>query len=473
MIPVYKPYLPSYVLKYAHDVIDSGWISCRGPYVEKTTEKLQELLNVKHALLVSNGTCATHLVAKGLKYKYNNINNIIVPNNVYVAAWNSFLYDGQFDLEVLDTDLDTWNADLSSLEVKENSALLAVHNIGNVINIPRLKEKYPSLLIVEDNCEGFLGKYDNKYSGTESLLSSISFFGNKNITSGEGGAVLTNDDDIFDYITKVYGQGMTKTKFIHDTLGYNYRMTNVQAAILYGQLKHLNEILYRKEVVFDTYKRLLSGLEDKIAFQKVEEGTKHSNWMFGIRIKGNVSYNKAEKYFTDCGVEIRPMFYDIDYHKHISISKDNRKTKNGLLLNDEVIILPSYPTLTLDELQYICNCIKNYVNINKNNLIGPELVSRPKLYRTLTCPTGAHGGDYIGRYYYSSYDLRTEELRKVINSINNGLYKTNNDVFSILSKFEYFRNTPGFIKENHNNYVENIIEEADKVINDYYDSLEK
>ena len=126
--------------------------------------------------------------------------------------------------------------------IDDNTAILVVHNIGNIINVPKLKLEFPNTVILEDNCEGFLGKYDNKYTGTESFASSISFFGNKTITSGEGGAFITNDDDVFEYINKIKSQGQSNEKFIHDVLGYNYRMTNIQAAILYGQLDSLSEI---------------------------------------------------------------------------------------------------------------------------------------------------------------------------------------------------------------------------------------
>ena len=114
---------------------------------------------------------------------------------------------------------------------------MIVHNIGNVIDVPMLKNRFPNTIFIEDNCEGFLGKYGDKYTGTDSFASSISFFGNKTLTSGEGGAFITNDCDVFEYINKIKSQGQSNEKFIHDVLGYNYRMTNVQAAILLGQLE--------------------------------------------------------------------------------------------------------------------------------------------------------------------------------------------------------------------------------------------
>lgn len=121
--------------------------------------------------------------ALSLKYKYPHI-KIIVPNNVYVCAWNSFLFDKEYELVPIDADINTWNFDLDKLEsvIDETSAVLIVHNIGNIINVPNLKKRFPNTIFLEDNCEGFLGKYNDKYTGTESFIFSF-FFGNKTLTS--------------------------------------------------------------------------------------------------------------------------------------------------------------------------------------------------------------------------------------------------------------------------------------------------
>ena len=260
MIPIYKPFFTEDNLKYAHKAIRSGWVSSHGEYLDLTKEKLKEITNYKKIILTNNGTSSTHLLALALKYKHPKIKKIIVPNNVYVAAWNSFLFDKNYELIPIDCDLDTWNFDLSSIEknLDENTAILVVHNIGNVINVPKLKLEFPNTVILEDNCEGFLGKYEGKFTGSDSLCSSISFFGNKTITSGEGGAFITSDDDVFEFINTTKNQGQSDIKFIHNILGYNYRMTNVQAAILYGQLCDLKEIQERKEFIFDEYKKILT-----------------------------------------------------------------------------------------------------------------------------------------------------------------------------------------------------------------------
>jgi len=365
MIPVYKPYLPKEALKYAHDAIDSTWLSSKGKYLSLVSEKLQELLGVKHALLVNNGTSATHLVAKGLKFHNKDIENIIAPNNVYVAALNSFLYDNNYVLHTIDANLDTWNFDLDQVEAQakyfQNAAILIVHNVGNIINVPWLKYKNPNILFVEDNCEGFLGKYGSQHTGTVSLLSSISFFGNKNITSGEGGCVLTNDTDIFEYLNCVQGQGQSKEKFVHCELGYNYRMTNVQAALLYGQLQIVDEIIRKKQSVFSLYTSLFKHNE-KIILQQHDERTTSANWMFGLRVLDS-QYKIAEKFFSQHNIEIRPMFYPASAHNHL-INNPNifiGDEYNSKTLNEECIILPSFPELSVEEINYITKTVDEYI----------------------------------------------------------------------------------------------------------------
>ncbi len=319
MINVYKPYLPPKSLKYAHDALDSSWISSQGKYLELVKEKISDFLGIKYVILTNNGTAANHLMAKGLKFKYNWIKNILVPNNVYVAAWNGFLFDrGDYRLVNVDTDLDTWNIDLESYNIEKyrSDAVLVVHNLGNIVNVPNLRKDDPLKIFVEDNCEGFGGKYFKKYSGTESFISTISFYANKNVTSGEGGAVITNDQDVYEYMKTLWGQGQSSEKFIHVYMGYNYRMTNVQAAILLGQLEIYPEIKERKENIFYTYRNLLSNI-DNVRLQKITENTEHSNWMFGIRILGNKDYKTTEHFFLKNGIEIRPFFYSIQRHNYL------------------------------------------------------------------------------------------------------------------------------------------------------------
>ena len=364
MIPIYKPYLPKQSLEHAISAINSGWISSLGNYKNLSSNKLCNILKVNNVILTANGTVASHLLIKALRYKYPNIKKIIIPNNVYVAAWNILFYDqNDYEIITVDANLNTWNADYSSIKLDENEkniAFLIVHNMGNVINVPALKRKYKNAIFIEDNCEGIFGEYDGSASGTQSLCSSLSFFGNKNLTTGEGGALVVNDDELYNYLYKLHGQGQTETRFIHDELGYNYRMTNVHAALLLGQLELYEEIKQIKINIFNKYKQQLTGIPG-IFWQEEEPGCSHSYWMFGVRIEGNVSYSKTKEFFDKKGIETRPLFYPITHHRHLSHIKST--TKNAERLNNECVILPSYPELTDLEIEYISDCVKKYNNI--------------------------------------------------------------------------------------------------------------
>ena len=280
---------------------------------------------------------------------------------MYIAAWNSIIFDNNdYELIILDANLKTWNADYNLLNIEENSdevAFLVVHNMGNIINVPSLKRKYKNAIFIEDNCEGMFGEYEGYAAGTQSFCSSLSFFGNKNITTGEGGAVLINDEDIFNELTKIHGQGQTETRFIHDVIGYNYRMTNIHAALLLGQLEYYEEIKNIKKNIFNQYKKMLNGIPG-IFYQEEESGCLHSCWLFGVRIENNRCYEDIKAFFDKKGIETRPLFYPITTHKHLSHL--NCEIKNAKKLNNECVILPTYPELKEIEIEYIADCVIKY-----------------------------------------------------------------------------------------------------------------
>jgi len=363
MIPIYKPYFTKDSLKYAHDAIDSTWISSHGKYLSIAEEKLKEITGSKYVILTNNGTSATHLVAHALNYKHPEIIKLIVPSNVYIAAWNMFQTKPDYELYPLDSNLDTWNFDWKSeIFVNKfntiNAAILAVHNLGNIINVPEIKKKFPRAIIVEDNCEGFLGSYNDMPSGKASLAYSISFFGNKTITSGEGGAFCTDDEEVYNEMNRIRAHGITSTKFVFDGLGYNYRMTNVQAAILFGQLELIDEIKEKKQIIFDRYKKELN--HELIHFAKKESGVENPNWMMGIRFdlpKDKMDQLQLHLHYND--IETRPMFPPINHHKHYSYYGDGYPVSQRLY--ESVLILPSYPDLMESEVKHICKTIKNFL----------------------------------------------------------------------------------------------------------------
>ena len=158
------------------------------------------------------------------------------------------------------------------------------------------------------------------------------------------------------------GQGQSSKRFVHSQLGYNYRMTNIQAALLCSQIDLLSEIIERKNSLFEAYHQAFDNRED-IRIQIIEPGTKHSNWMFGVRVPGQNSYETAEVYFKEQSVEIRPMFYSIVEHAHLIDHPDISRcdNTNADLLQKECFILPSFPELTQMEMQHIISSTNNYI----------------------------------------------------------------------------------------------------------------
>jgi perosamine synthetase len=373
MIPVYRPYLPKSALAHAHDAIDSAWLSSAGKYLGLAEAKLKELLGVKHVLLVNNGTSSCHLMSKCLRRKSSK-KQIICGNNIYVAAHNSFLMDANdWELIPVDASESSWNVDPTLLEKAmisyPDADVLVVHNVGNVIDVPKLQAAHSERLFVEDSCEGFLGCYGDKLTGTVSLCSAISFFGNKNITSGEGGALITNDDDLYDFAKCTHGQGQSSKRYVHDMIGYNFRMTNIQAALLLGQLEVLPDILEMKSRVFSYYREKFAN-DERVVLQANEEGTTNANWMFGLRIIGHKDYDAAERFFRNAGVEIRPMFYPMSAHGHLidhpSIITDDELRQGDKIarqLNEECFILPSFPELKIEEQEHIVATVFAYLDV--------------------------------------------------------------------------------------------------------------
>ena len=367
MIDIYTPSINKYKLS-AINAINSGWISNHGEYIKKSSDRLKEILHNDYCILMANGTCATHCLFLSIKYKYPEIKKIYVPNNAYVAAWNSVLMVYNIELiEVMKMNIDTWNIETDKTYIESldlNSAVLIVHNLGNIINVPRLKKIRSDLIFVEDNCEGLFGKYDNIYSGTSdsTLCSSISFYGNKNITTGEGGAFLTKHKDIYEHIKKVYSQGMSEIRYLHDIHAYNYRMTNIQAAFLYDQLNDIDVILSNKKQIFNNYERLLEPLitSGKIVIFKKEENTESANWIFSIRIIGNKSIEETTNFFKINNVDIRPFFYPIHKHGHLMSIKNDDKISE--ILNKEIIMIPSSPSINIEEQKLVINTVDLFLH---------------------------------------------------------------------------------------------------------------
>ena len=339
MYPVYSVNVENYTGSL-RKALDAGWISSQGEFIDKARDICQDVIGTPHAVLTNNGTSSTHLLYLALRRA--GVKTVYVPNHVFVAVWNCALYEyDAADIRVLKTDPNTLNMSLDLSGIEYGSGVVVVHNLGNVVDVPRLKTLRPDLVFVEDCCEAFLETYpDGRKTGTASLCAALSFFGNKTVTTGEGGLWYTNDKDLYDHIYKTCHHGYTSERYVYDVLGYNYRMTNLQAALLYDQMRDIDAILAQKRRIRDRYIRLLTG--------SVTSGL----WMNVFRFPG-ASYPAIAEAMNFHGVDTRPMFYDIGRHCHLKdIVVEDESIGHG-----EIVMLPSYPTLSVYDQVYIANAL--------------------------------------------------------------------------------------------------------------------
>jgi perosamine synthetase len=356
MIPFYKPWFPPGSRAYAEHALRSGWVG-KGSYINAATDKLKELFGYKYVLLTSSGTAAMMLVEQLM---CNKGEIVYVPSNCYIAAVNPF-YSRHLVRTYPMSQL-TWNGYLPEdwkPETAHRFLLVVVHNLGNPVDVPRLKSRFPQALIIEDCCEALGATYQNRYVGTDAACAVFSFYSTKTVTSGEGGAFVTSDPAMYELAKLLATQGQGAEPYKHLTLGYNYRMSNLQAALLYGQLQHWDEIQQRKADLFVTYHQRLAGVVD---LQYIPEDCRHSSWVTGVWIQGDTDFNRAKRFFDDVGIEIRPFFYPLNHHRHMS----TLKIASPELAEDpsrHIILLPSYPALARearDERDYIIEKVKEY-----------------------------------------------------------------------------------------------------------------
>lgn len=347
-IPIYDVFISS--KEYVHEALDSGWISSQGKFVKQASSELERVFK-SNVLMVANGTCATHCIFMALKEFHPEIKKIYVPDNVYVAVWNCLLMEYPSEMmEVLQMDEKTLNMNTDEnyiFSLEKNSAVVVVHNLGNVVNVARLKRLRPDLIFIEDACEAFGGSYEGLPVGSESLCSSMSFFANKTITAGELGAVMTPRKDVYDFLAKKINQGNSEKRYIHTMLGYNYRASNIHCALLCDQLRNYKEIEQKKEHIFTLYEK---------EFPRISEpDTKAAKWIMNVYFPNNPSFEHAEEYFKNLGIDIRPMFYPINTHEHL---KHIKTLPNNI--HQYNIMIPSYPKLTEREALYIIDNVKRY-----------------------------------------------------------------------------------------------------------------
>lgn len=358
-IPVYQPSLSGNEKEYVMDCIDSTWISSKGKYVGKFEAGFANYIGTKYADSVTNGTVAIHLAMLALGIGPGD--EVIVPTFTYVASVNAISYVGAIPVFV-DSLIDTWQMDPDDVEKKITSktkAIIAVHLYGHPCDMDRLIgiAKKHEVFLIEDCAEAIGSEYKGKKVGTFGDIACFSFFGNKTITTGEGGMVLTNDNTLHERTSRIKDQGTARDReYWHDIIGYNFRMTNIHAAIGLAQLENIDKFVNRKIEIGELYKKELKSLNLKVLSGVGD--VKHTYWMCSIMTTESEERVALRQYLKDEGIETRPTFYPI--HTLPMYSEKFQKHPIAEYIGWRGINLPSYPDLTDDQVIYICDIIKRY-----------------------------------------------------------------------------------------------------------------
>ncbi|MCK4792769.1 MAG: DegT/DnrJ/EryC1/StrS aminotransferase family protein [Desulfobacteraceae bacterium] len=358
-IPVYKPYINGNEKKYVNECIDSTWISSKGRFVPLFEEKFAKYTGVRYATAVCNGTVAIHLALISLAIGPGD--EVIVPTLTYIASVNPITYTGAVPVFV-DSLEETWQMDPDDVRKKispRTRAIMAVHLYGHPCEMDVLKKISDefNLFIIEDCAEAFGSIYNGRHVGSFGHVSAYSFFGNKSITTGEGGMVVTDDETLHERAIHFKGQGLAKYReYWHDVVGYNFRMTNICAAIGLAQLEMADVILDKKRKISQWYKELLEGLP--LTFHNEKNEVRHAYWMCSILVDSTDDRDPLREHLSNSGIETRPVFYPA--HTMPMYSQKFQRHPVAEKIGWRGINLPSWPGLERDQIQFICQEISNY-----------------------------------------------------------------------------------------------------------------
>jgi perosamine synthetase len=363
-IPVYQPSLSGNEKKYVLDCLDSTWISSKGAYLKKFEDEFSKKIDVKYSTAVSNGTVALHLALLALGVSEGD--EVIVPTLTYIASVNAISYTGATPIFV-DSLRSTWQIDPEDIEkkiTKKTKAIMVVHLYGHPCDMDAIMDiaKRHNLSVIEDAAEAFGSKYKNNPVGSIGHIATFSFFGNKTITCGEGGMVVSNDQTLIDRVVHFKGQGLAAHRqYWHDVVGYNYRMTNICAAIGLAQLEQADKFIKRKREIASLYKDLLGSLPVEV--HEESSNVFHSYWMFSFLVKDAKKRDDLRDFLYMNGIETRPLFYPVHTMPMYSTPFQSHRVAEDLGWRG--INLPSYPDLKDHQIVMVCETIKNYFDLNQ------------------------------------------------------------------------------------------------------------
>ena len=313
-IPVNEPLLKGNEKKYLNECIDSGWISSEGPFVKTFEDKFSELVCRENGVAVSSGTAALDVAVEALGIGKGD--EVIMPTFTIISCIGQIIRSGATPV-LVDSDPITWNMDINQVEDKittRTRAIMVVHIFGLPVDIDPIRKiaEKKGIYILEDAAEMIGQKYKGRPCGSFGDISTFSFYSNKHITTGEGGMILTNDKKLADksrFLRNLCFQ--THLRFVHESLGWNLRMTNMQAAIGLAQLEQLDEFVVRKRHMGKQYSELLSDISGiQLPLSKTDYA-ENIYWVYGIVLDKEIGFDAKEaiRRLAESGVGSRPFFY--------------------------------------------------------------------------------------------------------------------------------------------------------------------
>jgi len=368
-VPVNTPLLLGNEKKYLNQCIDTGWVGSDGSYVKKFEKKFSKIVDRKYGVAVSSGSAALDIAFAALKLKKGD--EVILPTFTIVSCLNYILRIGAIPI-FIDADPKTWNMNVHSIEskiTKKTKIILAVHIYGLPVEMDqvlKVAKKY-NIKVIEDSSEMIGQNFKKKPCGSFGDISTFSFYTNKHITTGEGGMVLTNNKDLSKRSMSIRNLFFkNKKRFIHDETGWNYRMSNLQAAVGLAQLEKLKTLIKIKRKVGNIY---FSSLSKNKYLDLQPFKTKYSEniyWVFGAVLKKNtpITLENLRSKLLKKRIQTRPFFYSL--HKQPLLKKfrlkNNIKLVNAEYLSKRGFYLPSGLALKESQIKFVINELKKILS---------------------------------------------------------------------------------------------------------------
>lgn len=364
-IPLSKPSITTLEIEYVTNAVKSGWVSSLGSYINEFEQSFAEYCGTKYALTTSNGTTAIHLALASYGIKTGD--EVIIPDLTFIATANAVAYTGAKVVSV-DIEEDTLCIDPVQIEkaITENTkAIIPVHLYGhpaNTIEINRLAKKY-NLLVLEDAAEAHGAEILGQKTGSLADCGIFSFYGNKIVSCGEGGMITTNDEAFYRRAKYLRDQAMSGSKrYWHEEMGYNYRMTNLQAALGLAQLHRIDELIDNRIKTFKVYENYLSDIPG-IKLNFTANYARNVYWLVCLEIKGYTEEdrNAIMKDLELRGIETRPYFYPVS---DMPMYEGNPKsTPVTHTVYQRGINLPSYFDIKPEDIEYVCECLRSHLEL--------------------------------------------------------------------------------------------------------------